>query len=33
MLVYFKNDKFVDTLHGKYDNTRVLQWVDSLGIT
>lgn len=33
MLVYFKNNKFVDTLHGKYDNTRVLQWVDSLGIT
>ena len=32
MLIYLKNDKFVDTLHGKYDNAHVLRWVDSLGI-
>ena len=33
MLIYLKNDKFVDALHGKYDDARVIQWVDSLGIT
>ena len=33
MLIYVKNNKFVDSLHGKFDDTRVLQWVDTLGIT
>ena len=33
MLIYIKNNKFVDALHGKFDNTRVLQWIDTLGIT
>tara|TARA_B100000524_G_C23350186_1_gene261781 strand:+ start:137 stop:412 length:276 start_codon:yes stop_codon:yes gene_type:complete len=32
MLMYIKNDKFVTCLHGKFENTAVFKWINSLGV-
>ena len=32
MLLYIKNDKFVTCLHGKFENSKVFSWINSLGL-